>query len=78
MYSDVLRTDKFVVYNLRRSFADVVHSCHPHHLIFSFELFGHTLPRCHFLCQPREENFRLGIDLRKVCVQLTGNIEIEI
>ena len=66
---DTLCVNQLMVYDLHDPVPNVVHTLHPQHLILRLELFCHTLPLCHLLCQQEYLLRCLFVDVGKVGVQ---------
>jgi len=54
------------IYNLCCTVADIVHSLHPQHLVFCFELFGYAFLFGELFSQPKEHILCLLVDVGEV------------
>ena len=70
--SVLLGVNQLCIYNLFRSVADIVHTLHPQHLIFCFELFGYAFLFGELFYQPKEHILCLIVDISKVSGQFAA------
>ena len=73
-----LGINQLCINNLRCTVTDIVHSLHPQHLIFCFELFGNTFLFGELVYQPKEHLLRLLVDVGEVGGELAACQQIGI
>ena len=67
-----LGINQLCINNLRCTVADIVHTLHPQHLVFRFELFCYTFLFGELFYQPKEHILCLLVDVGEVGGELTA------
>lgn len=75
---DTLCVDQIVVDHLHSPIPNAVHPLHLQHLILCLELFCDTLTGSKLLYQLKKHSFRLFVQIGKITVQLTGDLQLHV